>query len=178
MRFLLKLMLGILITAAALSTVGSMFGSAETVSTPTVAASPTPKWEQPSPDSLSVPKVRVPLRPKRVVLNFSTRKMLLDAWVPRSAIAADGTVFLWAYFTNPGFTDGSWSDWPIRARASGAGDSVRVVVTARNFGWSTNSAVPRKGYFAWAFAGPDSARLPLYSRYRVKGQGGTPVAPR
>lgn len=153
---------------------GDMFGGSpktrERVSTEGGA------WEEPSADSMIVPNQRIPVSVQRMVLNFGTRRMSVVGRIPKSALSSSGTVFIWAFFTNPGFIEGSWSGFPVRGEVTGAGDTLTVSVRPTEFPWANND-IPRDGYRAYVIAGPDSATLPIFSRWRDKSKASTPVSP-
>lgn len=125
----------------------------------------------------TVKEPRVAVTADTVVLDFATGTMTIGAWVPRAAADSAGKAFVWAFFTHPSQT-GSWSDMPIRVRADFAGkDSVHVRAVLTGFHWATNSGVPKSGYSAVVFAGPDSASLPQPSAERDRRSSrGVPVA--
>lgn len=148
----------------ALVILGVLFGGDEDVP----AATAGDKWETPKADSMSVSRLRIPVDVERVSLDVDSRRMAIEGRIPKSAVSASGTVFVWAFFTNPGFNNGSWSHSPVRATVTGNGDTVNVRVRHQPFGWSDNPAVPRAGYRVYVVAGPDSSRLYLDSRYRQK----------
>lgn len=106
------------------------------------------------------PTTRTALTPDSVLLNFKTGDLTIVARVPRSAVDSAGTAFVWAFFINPGTTDGSWSDMPIRVRPDfSAGDTAVVRAVRERFGWWDNRDVPRDGYRARVFIGTDSAAV-------------------
>lgn len=109
------------------------------------------------------------LTPDTVALDFRTGDMTIAAWVPKTAFDASGRGYVWAFFTAPEATDGSWSDasMPVRADVS-RGDSVRVRAVLRRFHWATNPSVPRTGYRATVYAGPDSTKVQLRASERDK----------
>lgn len=155
-----------------LAVLGDMFGGS--TSAPEADTAAAAKWEQPSADSINVPNQRIPVDVKRVALSFSNRRMSITGRIPKSALSKNGDVFVWAFFTNPGFTDGSWSGFPVRGELEGEGDTLTVSVSSTEFLWG-NSDIPRDGYRAYIVAGPDSATLPIFSRWRDKSKAVTVV---
>jgi hypothetical protein len=149
---------------------GALFGGSEEA--PTTAEGD--KWEKPTADSMAVPNLRIPVDVQRVSLNFNSNRMTIEGRIPKSAVSTSGTVFVWAFFTNPGIIDGSWSGFPARGKVSGDGDTLTVSVTGEPFVWA-NSGIPREGYRAYVIAGPDSTALPIFSRWRDKSRATTAV---
>lgn len=112
---------------------------------------------------------RTAIAPDSVILNFRTGRMTIVVRIPRSAVDSTGTAFVWAFFTNPGTTDGSWSDMPIRVKPDfSSGDTAVVRAVRERFGWWKNSAAPRDGYRAHVFVGTDSAAVYQFSLERDK----------
>lgn len=96
--------------------------------------------------SSSAPQVT--FEPESVTLNYRTRQMEITGTLRNASPTRPERVWVWAYFFNPSFSDGSWSDQAIEIENPfRSGDTARI--TARgHFHWWNNSYTPTSGYFA------------------------------
>ena len=102
------------------------------------------------------------ISPDSVLLDYSTRKMLISATLEGGRAIWPDTVWVWAFYTSSETgQSGSWSDDPIAVVPAFDANGRALIVAEGGFHWATNIDAPRTGYRARVYVSPsrDSASI-------------------